>query len=77
MQNDPRWRVTARASRIAEDWRQLVVRPPLIVDAVRAAPSRPRPKPFEIGDVSGQIYKFVVWATTRPARRASARAART
>ena len=54
---DPRSRVNGSSYGVAEDGSSLA---PLIVDAANGAVA-PAPEAFEIGDISGQIFKFVVW----------------
>ncbi len=56
-QNDPRWRVSGANYAVASNGTNLE---PMVVDAANGAIS-PAPEPFQVGDVSGDIYKFVVW----------------
>ena len=55
--NDPRSRVSGSSFAVAEDGGFSA---PLVVDAANGAVA-PGPEPFQVGDVSGRIYKFVVW----------------
>jgi hypothetical protein len=56
-QNDPRWRMIGSDYAIASNGSQLK---PVVVDATNGAVSA-APEPFTVGDVGGQIFKFVVW----------------
>ncbi len=55
--NDPRWRVNGSNFAISSNGGQLK---PLVVDAQNGAVD-PGPEPFQVGDISGEIFKFIVW----------------
>lgn len=56
-QNDPRWRVNGSNYALNRDGSGLE---PLVVDATAGVVS-PTPEPFTVGDITGEIFKFVVW----------------
>lgn len=59
--NDPRWRVQGSNYAIAANGTQLE---PMVVNngsTVTGGVVNPGPTPFTTGDVSGKIYRFVVW----------------
>lgn len=60
--NNPRWRISSTSYAIGRDGGQL--RPMVIngVDGYTGGTVAPGPTPFTVGDVSGNIYRFVVWA---------------
>ena len=70
--NDPRWRVQGGSYATGRDGsalKQLVVNgtiAPKDGSTVTGGAVAPGPEPFDIGDISGHIYRFVTW-TTDPA----------
>lgn len=65
--NDPRWRVSGvnfALNRDNTDFRQMVVNGDTLSsgEVVGGGLVAPGPEPFDTGDVSGEIYRFVTWA---------------
>ena len=60
--NNPRWRVSGTNYAIGRDGSQL--RPMVVngLNGVSGGTINPGPTPFNVGDVSGNIYRFVTWA---------------
>ena len=75
--NDPRWRVSGANFAINRDGtslRQLVVNGQTLTsgEVVESGAVDPGPEPFKVGDVSGEIYKFVAWAQRSRVQRPAA-----
>jgi hypothetical protein len=55
--NDPRWRVSGSSYALGRDGSNPR---PMVIDADTGFD--PGPEPFDVGDVEGELWKFVVWA---------------